>query len=95
MRDPPVVPAPWGRRSHLLHHLLQGAQGCAALHGEPGQVAVGLSPGLVQLALELLELAEGSFLLHLQVLVLLLVLPEVRYDLALGGCYQVLGTREM
>lgn len=90
-----MVLPPWDHCSHLLYHLLQAAQGCAALHGEPGQVAVGLSPSLVQLALEVLELAQSSFLFHPQVPVLLLVLPEVSYDLALDGCHQVLGTSEM
>lgn len=56
------------------------------LHGEPGQAAVGLRPGLVHLALELLELPEDSFLLLPRAPVLLLALPEASRDPALGGC---------
>lgn len=92
----PQVPAlPVGCWSHLLYHLRQSLQGSAALRGEPGQAAMGHSPGLLHLVLELLELPEDAFLLLPYTLVLLFALSEVSRDLALGGCDQVLETGEM
>lgn len=89
---PLVLPLPTGCRPHLLHHPRQRLQGSTALRRKPGQAAMGLRPGLVHLAPELLELPEELFLPLPHVPVLLLALLEMSRDLALGGCDQVLGT---
>lgn len=81
-------------RPHLLHNLCQRLQGGVALRREPGQVVVGLSPGLVHFVLELLELPEHGFLLLPRAPVPLLVVPELSREPSLGGRHQILEAEE-
>lgn len=54
-----------------------------------------LGPGLVHLALELLELPERSLLLLPRVPVLLLVLPEPSREPSPGGRHQILEAEKL